>query len=88
MADSSHNTLAWLDSALDQLQQAEAILLRGTTIGDLSATLECSPRQARRIVDLFRRRGHPVTDDFKVGTQTPTVFQLATSGRMFHKRKA
>ena len=88
MADSSHNTLAWLDSALDQLQQAEAMLLHGTTIGNLSVALGCSPRQARRIVDLFRRRGHPVKDDFQVGTQAPAVFQLAASGRMFHKRKA
>ena len=87
MTDKSHNTLAWLDSALDQLQQAEAMLLRGTTIGDLSTALGCSPRQARRIVDLFRRRGHHIKDDFQVGTQTPTVFQLAASGRMFHKRK-
>ena len=88
MTASSHNTLARLDSALDQLQQAEAMLLRGATIGDLSTALGCSPRQARRIVDLFRRRGHPVTDDFQVGAQAPAVFQLDASGRMFHKRKA
>ena len=86
MTDSSHNTLDRLIGQVKQLQTAEAMLLKGTTVAELADALSCSTKQVRRIIGVLKALGCDVTDDFTLGMREAATFKLAASGRLFAKK--
>jgi predicted DNA-binding transcriptional regulator YafY len=81
MTDNSHNSMGKLINQIQQLRQAEVLLLKGTTVAELAGTLGCSTKQARRIIAAMRELGCPVTDDFVAGMREAATYKLAASGR-------
>ena len=86
MTGSSHNTLDRLISQVQQLQTAEAMLLKGTTVAELADAMKCSTKQARRIIGVLKSLGCNVTDDFELGSREAATFKMTAASRLFAKK--
>jgi DNA-binding Lrp family transcriptional regulator len=86
MADTGHNSMDKRIRDTRELQQAEAMLLTGTTINALAESIGCSKEQARRIVRAMKELGCEIADNFVPGTREAAVYKMAASSRLFAKK--
>lgn len=88
MADTGHNSLDKRIRDVRELQQAELLLLKGTTINALAEALGCSKEQARRIVRALKSLDCEISDDFVLGMREAAVYKMTAASRCFAKKPA
>jgi DNA-binding Lrp family transcriptional regulator len=86
MADAGHNSMDKRIRDVRELQQAELMLLKGTTINALAEAIGCSKEQARRLVRALKALGCEITDNFVLGMREAAAYKMTASTRCFAKK--
>jgi hypothetical protein len=68
--------------AIQRYRAAQAMLVKGCTVAELSQALSLSPKSARRLIKDFIDDGCEVKSSFVRGTQNAAVFRLAGKRRL------
>jgi MarR-like DNA-binding transcriptional regulator SgrR of sgrS sRNA len=80
--DNSRNQKRGMEQAVTDAQTAEQMLKAGCTVKQLADALQCSTRNARRVVDVMRRKGCDIPEP-PAGIREEWVYKMAPKSKLF-----